>query len=361
MNNRGTGYGFNNVVIANVTSLLTYNIANISISTAGRDYSNGYISFEGGTGRLANGRISVDANGAIQTVTLLNDGTGYTFGDTVTANVRPLLTSNLSTITIGAANNHYSNGYLTISGDTGTGANASITVNGNGVITLVTINNRGTGYSNASNIIVKATHLLTTNIKNLTISSTGSGYTNGYITFDNSVLGRGANANISVNATGSIVYANLNFGGTGFLWSEFPTANLSARGGSNGSIVVNLNSYNDNAVLTPTIQKGAAGASIPVTIQKGAANSAILNVALQIIGSLANIEVDLQRGVGGANLTPVLQRGAGNSNLSIILQSEPLTVSDGIYTVVAANTDWFYVSYSNTSNVFGVASAGIFI
>ena len=362
LNNRGTGYGFDNVVVANVTSLLTYNIANISISNAGRDYSNGYISFEGGTGRLANGSISVNASGSIVFANLESDGTGYTFGDTVTANVRPLLTSNLSTITISTAGNHYSNGYLTISGDTGTGANASVSVNSNGVIDLITINDSGTAYSNAGNITVKATHLLTTNIKNLSITSAGSGYTNGFINIiDGSVLGKNANATISVNASGSIVFANLNFGGTGFLWTETLSANLVARGGNNAVVIPNLNTYNDNAVLTPAIQKGAAGASIPVTIQRGTANSATLNVALQITGNLANIEVDLQRGVGGANLTSTLQRGAGNSNLVITLQSEPLSVSDGIYRVVAANTNWFYVTYPNTSNVFGVASAGIFI
>lgn len=361
INNRGTGYANGDAVIANVASLVKYNVANINITNTGIDYSNGYITFTGGTGRDANAIISVYGNGAIKTVNLVSGGSGYSLGDVVVANVANLLTFNIASANIIVAGNNYSNGYVTISGGTGRDANASVTANyTTGAIESVTINAPGTGYSNGDLVIAVVNDLLTTNIQSLGIVAAGSGYSNGYINFETSGIGHGANANVSVNATGSIVSTTLLLGGTGYRAIDTIYANTQHLGGSNGNVSITLSSYKNDANIRFVLQKGGNAANLPVTISRSAANSAILNVNLQIIGSKANLELNLQKGFGGANLTPTVQLGANGANLSVALQNEPITaVTDGIYRVITANTDWIFIEQSNTTNTFGTASVGI--
>ena len=72
-------------------------------------------------------------------------------------------------------------------------------------------------------------------VKSLNITAAGSGYSNGYLTFTNGG-GTGANASVSVNATGAIVSVTLNNGGSGY--TSAPTITLS--GGANGSVTTTV-------------------------------------------------------------------------------------------------------------------------
>jgi hypothetical protein len=361
LNSGGTGYSNGDAVIANVASLVKYNIASVNIANAGIDYSNGYITFEGGAGRDANAIISVYGNGAIKTVNLVSGGSGYNFGDVVVANVANLLTYNIASANVIVSGNNYSNGYIIISGGSGRDANASLTANyTTGVIESVTINAPGTGYAANDIVIGIANELLTTNILSLGIVSAGAGYSNGFIIFETSGIGHDANAEISVNATGSIVSTNLISGGTGYRAIDTIFANTQHLGSSNGNVSVTLSPYVNDANIRFVLQAGGNAANLPVNLVRGNANSATLNVNLRFIGSSANIELDLQKGFGGANLTQTLQLGGNQANLSVSLQNEPITaVKDGIYRVVAANTNSLFISQSNTTNTFGTASVGI--
>jgi hypothetical protein len=100
------------------------------------------------------------------------------------------------------------------------------------------------------------------------IVTQGTGYANGdIITFTNGAGGAGANANVGVNATGSIISATYNFanttsqiryprGGLGYRYDALPTLNVTTSGGSGAVLQV-------NTVL------GAGAKFIPVADERG--------------------------------------------------------------------------------------------
>lgn len=65
-------------------------IETVIVDNAGEGYSNGYISFEGGSGVNANARIVVDGSGSISNVVINNLGNSYFFEEQVIANVSHL-------------------------------------------------------------------------------------------------------------------------------------------------------------------------------------------------------------------------------------------------------------------------------
>ena len=65
-------------------------IESVIVDTAGEGYSNGYITFEGGSGVNANARIVVDENGSIANVTIYNLGNNYFMDEKVVANISHL-------------------------------------------------------------------------------------------------------------------------------------------------------------------------------------------------------------------------------------------------------------------------------
>lgn len=360
INNRGTGYGPHDTVIANVAHLITYNIANISIVNAGREYSNGYITFEGGSGAYANARITTNAIGSIETITISDRGTGYYSGNTVNAKVDLLRSYNVYNVMINAGGLHYSNGYIRFTSNAnGRYANASISVNANGAIVSTNVHNAGIGFAASEAITILSHDRLTYSIGNLTTYSTGSGYSNGYISFEGGT-GRLANGNITVNGTGHITNTVIFFGGTGYLYTDNVTANVIGLGGTGANVVVSLSYNAPTANLSATMQLSGNSANLPVTLQAG--GGATINVGLTIIGNTANLPVYIQQGAGGGALTVVLQKGSGAANLSVNMQSEPLTViSNGSFRVTTSNTDYFYVSHANSANIFGTASIGLIL
>jgi hypothetical protein len=62
-------------------------------------------------------------------------------------------TGDISTISITTAGAGYSNGYVTISGGGGTGANASFVVNGAGNVVSININSKGSGFTSAPTVV----------------------------------------------------------------------------------------------------------------------------------------------------------------------------------------------------------------
>lgn len=65
-------------------------IESIIVDTKGEGYSNGYITFEGGSGVNANARIVVDENGSITNLVIYNLGNNYFMNEKVVANVSHL-------------------------------------------------------------------------------------------------------------------------------------------------------------------------------------------------------------------------------------------------------------------------------
>lgn len=362
VNSIGTGYSNGDNVVANVQHLITHNVANINLISSGRDYSNGYINIQGGSGRRANAEIRVDANGTISNVIINSRGTGYGSSDVLYANVEHLLTFNIANISIANSGHSFSNGFITFVGGSGRGANANVIVDANGAISNVFIRDRGTGYLATDNVTAKIIHLTSFNVSTINVVSGGTGYSNGFITFQGG-SGFGANANVRVNATGTIVSANVLARGTGYDFEDNITANVSSLGGANANLAVILQFGNPtSANLSVTLQRGANTANLPVALQLGSGNS-IINVSLAQGGNTANLfPIVLQRGQGGANLTASLQQHANTANLSRVLRAEPINLESGIFTIAnTTNANWFHVNYPESANSFGNVFIGTII
>ena len=364
LNAIGANYSYGDSIYANVESLITYNVASINIINSGIGYSNGFINLSGGSGRNANASVTVNAIGAIDTIIINNRGTSYSLGDVVTANADNLLTYNVNSIAIANSGSSFSNGYVIFEGGSGRNANASVTVNANGAIVNVTINNKGTGYLATDNVKAKISHLASYNVSNVAIVSRGRNYSNGYIRFEGG-SGFGANARINVNATGSIVSTTLFANGTGYSVTDYANnrvirANVAHLGGSNANLSVILQFGNPNSAdLSTTLAQYSNTANLGVSIQKGAGNANIA-VILTANSNSAVLPITLQKFTSSANLSVSLRKGVGGANLVLNLQPEPLnTITNSIFLVSSSNTNWFAIQHPNTANIYGTSYSGI--
>lgn len=163
------------------------------------------------------------------------------------------LTSNIITISPGLVGNIISNSFSVIKK-----ANANTTLD-NSLFTFVyantgpaqafVINNKGSDYAALPSITIIANTIISQLgiLGKMNIVSSGTGYLNtDYIEFVNvrGGYGSGANANVIVNATGSIVSVKFTpvqgqiVGGSGYSQDFLPTANIVTSTGSGGSISV---------------------------------------------------------------------------------------------------------------------------
>jgi hypothetical protein len=148
---------------------VTNGVGTVGSITGGSNYTNGTftnVSLTGGAGTGAKATIVVTSN-AVSSVTITTKGSNYAVANSLSASSASIGSgiNTLGTVTGGAA---YTNGtYTTVSltGGSGTGAKATIVVAG-GVVTTVTITDRGRGYI-ASNIM---------SANSTDIGGTGSGF-----------------------------------------------------------------------------------------------------------------------------------------------------------------------------------------
>lgn len=110
------------------------------------------------------------------------------------------------------------------------------------------------------------------------IVTQGTGYANGdIITFTNGAGGAGANANVGVNATGSIISATYKFanttsqiryprGGLGYRYNALPTLNVTTSGGSGAVLQVNT-VLGAGAKFTPLADERGIGAITSFVIE----------------------------------------------------------------------------------------------
>ena len=201
---------------------------------------------------------------------------------------------------IGAASNTIGVTFTATGAGTGTGtatfvksANTSIanslsfTAFSTFTINSVILNNGGGGYSSLPIIRAKSLYdttdpQTTENLKvkgqlgslgilgPIRITTSGTGYANGDIINFIDGKGNGANANVTVNATGAIIstqyrYANNNSiiqypkGGLGYSVSHLPTLNVSSASGT-GAVLNVLSTLGESAVLIPVADERGIGA-----------------------------------------------------------------------------------------------------
>jgi hypothetical protein len=230
-----TGDGAGACVVVGRVS--TGNISSISAADGGTGYQNGnFLLITGGGGSGANAEIdAVNLDGIIHPTSynivssLISLEAETPINNTVYSNLNNLITD--------PANNTLSDVLITfVYGNTGPAR-------------IIQINEPGSNYSTNPQISIIANN----RIKELgilsrtSVISPGTGYSNNdYIIFENVTggYGFGANANLIVNATGSILRTNWLpvqgqiTGGSGYDKNFLPTANIQTSGGSGGSVNV---------------------------------------------------------------------------------------------------------------------------
>ena len=230
-----TGEGAGACVVVGKVS--TGNVRGISVVNGGAGYQNGnFILITGGGGSGANASISaVDLAGLVHP-TSYNLVTSLISYEAETP-INNTVYSNLNSAITDPANNALTNVLIS-------------SVYGNiGPARLIVVNNSGDDYlSNPDLSIIANTRIQELGILGRTnVVSSGTGYSNtDYIKFENVAggYGFGANANLIVNATGSIIRTNWltvqgqDLGGSGYDQNFLPRANIQTSTGSGGSIEV---------------------------------------------------------------------------------------------------------------------------
>lgn len=204
-------------------------------------------------------------------------------------------------------------------------------------ITSVIVNNGGGGYTGVP--AVQAESLYDTTYPStkaklgslgilgpITVVTPGTGYANGeYIVFSNTAGGIGANANISVNATGSIISATYRY----------------------------VNTAN-KVVTTPLGGFGYRSERLPdLTVNTSGGSGAVLRVS-GILGNGAEFQaVPDERGIGA--ITSILVTNYGEDYISapkVSLKVRDLIVSNIATTNLPKSGDFIYQGTSLTSYVF---------
>ena len=263
INNDGIGAGITNFTIAG--SILTVNTL-----VGGSGYTNGTytgVALTGGSGFSAQATIVVASN-SVSSVTITNGGNGYLPGDVLSC-AAASIGNGIQTYGSITGGSLYTNGtYLSVpmTGGTGSGATANITVSG-GAVTGVVAADRGVGYTAGDILSASAANIggVTGIINTIGFLNPGALYTPGTYTNVSLTGGSGTNAAATIevldngigavnNITSGSNYTNGSFsnvaltGGTG----SGALATVTVSGGNVVSVSISYggNNYTVNDVLS---------------------------------------------------------------------------------------------------------------
>ncbi len=263
INSNGVGAGI-------IDFLVSAPLNTLGAVTGGSGYTNGTytnVPLTGGTGSGAEATITVASN-AVSTVTITDDGNGYIAGDVLSA-AASSIGSGVETYGAITGGSLYTDGtYLSVpmTGGSGTGATANITVSG-GAVTGIVAQDRGVGYADTDVLSAAAANIggVTGIIATYGQLNGGTSYEPGTYSNVSFIGGSGTGAigtvevlNAGVNTTNNLIggsnYTNGSFsnvaltGGTG----TGAEATITVSGGNVVSVVVTYggNDYSANDVLS---------------------------------------------------------------------------------------------------------------
>lgn len=217
-------------------------ITNLVLTSGGSGYSAGTENLVGGSGASATLTITVGSGSGINTVQILQSGTGYTFA----------LGTGIAVATphSGPTGSGYNVGDVLTVGAPGTGGTLTVATLSGSSVASVTITTPGTSYSTASNQPTTggsgtgASFDITSGVTFTTLLGGSGGYIN-YLTgqpFGNN------DATMTVTSTdpstGAITGLTLTTPGTGYVMTDGYTAT----GGTGGGAVLDVTSVTDNSL-----------------------------------------------------------------------------------------------------------------
>ena len=349
-----------NSVVSNTSLIVSSNVNDIWIANAGSGYSNGFLVFTNGGGR-------------IESLTITNTGSGYESGNVVLSGVDEAIpaiatvvanaTGHLESVTLvsgglysgvpialPASNPHkvlyantititnrgsgYSNGYLNfVGGAPLREANVSVEVyTSNGAIKTLTVNDSGLYETNP----VSATPNSSANVVvfGVTATAVGNGHSNGVLTFSGGNPTREASVGVEVYpANGSIRRFTIYDSG---LYASAPTAVLNTTPVSIATIVANTSAPSDvygrfvaNGYIV--FSGGSPIINANASVEVHSSNGVIRNITINQVGlyrTAPSVTVNstpvsvtevlpLVGGSGYSNGFIILEGGGANSNAQI--------------------------------------------
>jgi len=375
-----------NSVVSNTSLLVSSNVNNISIANSGTGYSNGFLVFANGGGRITSLTITrtgsgydnssvvlsnadeaipavatviANATGHLQSVTLVSGGLYSDVPIALPANdPHKVLYANSITVTNPGAG--YANGFLDfIGGAPLRAANVSVEVyDSNGAIRLLTVNDSGLYESNPTAAAPNTSpNVVIANVFSAAID-VGGGHSNGVLTFSGGNPSRSASVGVEVYpANGSIRKFTIFDSG---LYSSPPTAVLNTTPVSITTVNANTVTYNGvalangNLVFTggsPVIDAVATyevyasnGVIRDITITNPGVYRTTPNVTTNTVATSITEVFATDGGSGYANGYIVFTGGGANSVANV---SAVVNVTGAIVRTVINNTGL----YANGNNI----------
>lgn len=307
---RGDGVG---VRVTDVTGSTVSLAGELTSKILGTNAS--YSGLTGATsGSGVNAVFTVSRAGNTYSATATTPGQGYAVNDTITvlgSNLDGFNTTNDTVLTVSAASNLATvstfdsntlfggTGYVqtsalaTSTAGSGSGLTINTTLDGNGTIQSISVNNGGSNYAPGDTITVDQGLPNSVNL-----NSNGTGYTTGTrTTTTTSGSGLGLTVDIVANPAGGVDAATISAGGTGYTSST----GVSTTGGTGTTAVVDIIADAPGAASTLAVTNGGTGYST--------GNYDTVNVSATGSGFQANINVQ-----GTATGVSVTIGGSGYSN-----------------------------------------------
>ena len=276
-----------NSVVSNTSLLVSSNVNDVWIANAGSGYSNGFLVFTSGGGRIT-------------TLSITNTGSGYETGDVVLSGA-----------------------------DEAIPAVATVVANGTGHLQSVTLVSGGL-YSNKPIALPSSDPHKVLYANSITITNRGSGYSNGFLNFTGGAPLRAANVSIEVyNSNGAIRTLTVNDSG---LYESNPTA---ATPNTSPNVIVFGITASSYGVAVP---RGNGHSNGVLTFSGGnPTRAAVVNVETHPPGSM-NVRTITAN--AGAFI------GSGNGYISFINATEIIPANARVY----VNSTGFIVNVTVSAN-----------
>lgn len=300
--------------------------------------------YSGGSGSGA--VFTVSRASGTYSATPTNPGTGYAVGQTFTVlgtSLEGLAPTNNATLTITAASNrntvssfnplslfgganYTQTTNVATTGGSGTGLTVNLTVDGNGTIQTVAVNNPGQNYAVDDTVTIRQGR-----VQQATISVNGSGYTTG--TKSTTTTGSGSGLTLSVIANNINGVGSLNLGNAG---SGYTSGATTTTGGSGTGLVVNIQAspvggastisitnggtgYSDSTVSTTAITGSGSGLSLTITTNSGVITNATIMPSMRGSGYVVGNQVSV---VGGNNNAVITITAVTNGQVTGVFVQE---------------------------------------
>jgi hypothetical protein len=337
----GSGYQVSDSLSLSGSSLGGSIIASLDASiTGGSGYTNGsYTNIPTTTNNSGSGAtldITVEL-GAVTSATINEPGVGYGTSDTLEISGTDITDDVISGLSVSNAGQYYANGTyngVSLTGGTGAGATANITVSGNS-ITNATIANGGLAYTQGDVLTASVTDLGGSEgagiVYTTTVADPGSSYTDGSYSAVALTGGNGSSATADIDVSGGVVTnVVLVSGGSGYQTSDVLSVAASDVGGTGSGVQISI-----------TIQQATGGEFTVAGVVVGSGFQA--TIATVALGSSASINVDaVSDGNGGSGATARITVDPSFAVTEMVILSNGSGYSIGDV-VTANNADMQYI------------------